>query len=204
MSPTADRGFEIRVAAHEDPEIVEFVAQQQACYARFGARVSPPPDDPLTQYLLVAIERQMVAGIRIHRRGALRLPLERYFETNDHLARELDRRTPDGLAELSGLWSNPLVAGTGIGGFVVGAAVAVAPWLRLRHLCSFAHQFNRFTRDVGFVPDPVIGTCPYPDARYESTINWCDAFDLAGAAPHARARILELRTATRQLDRLQA
>jgi hypothetical protein len=173
-----------------------FHAQLIACYARYGASaaaIAPPVADVV--YLVVETERHMVAGIRLHRRGANRLPLESYFAQEPAVIDALDRRSGDGLAELCGLWSAPEVARTGIGGRVVGAAVAIAPYFGVRHLCSFAHQFNRFTRRVGFLADERVGDRPYPDARYRSTLNWCDAVAVTGADADVREQICRLRHA---------
>ena len=79
--------------------------------------------------------------------------------------------------------------GTGIGGPVIAAAVACAAAIRVRHLVSFAHDHNRFTRAVGFEPDARLGVHPYPDERYRSTVNWCHAFDPATAEPFVQRTI---------------
>lgn len=190
--------FHFHVAPVSDrARILEFNDKLAACYARYGAsaalRVPDETDD--IRYLIVTRESQMVAGMRFHRRRAgLPVPMEGYFDQDGPVRAGLDARTDEGVAELCGLWSAPEVARTGIGGYVVGAAVAVAPYLGLRHLCSFAHQFNRFTRQVGFEPDPVIGEHAYPDERYRSTVNWCDAIDFPTADPEVRRRIQWLRS----------
>lgn len=171
----AERAFEL---------VCEFQRGQRACYARYGAEVVTASDGSIDRalYLVVHRDGRMVAGIRIHRREReRRLPLERPLSSHPLVRRELAWRESAGLAELAGLWSAPDIAKTGIGGAVVGAAVAIAPALGLRHLCSFAHQFNRFTRLVGFEPDASIGEHPYPDDRYRSTVNFCDAVTLATA-----------------------
>src|SRR5690349_16115287 len=71
--------LEFRVV-QDRPTAEAFQAQLIACYARYGASAAattPPVTD--VAYLVVEIERHMVAGIRLHRRGANRLPLESYF-----------------------------------------------------------------------------------------------------------------------------
>lgn len=173
-----------------------FHQELAACYARYGASaaVTAPPSDGV-ELLVVRRGERMVAGIRFHRRGAYKLPLESYFDGDPIVCTALGERAAEGLAELCALWSCAEIAGSGIGGRVVGAAVAIAPYLGLRHLCSFAHQFNRFTRRVGFVADEGVGVRPYPDERYRSTLNWCDATDVPGADPDVRDQIHRLRRA---------
>lgn len=183
-------------SADETALVREFHELQADCYARYGAAaaVAPLPPHNEVRYLVVARDSRMVAGIRFHpRRSGVPLPLEDYFRDDPNVHEELEVRTPEGIAELCGLWSRSEVARSGIGGYIVGAAVAVAPDYGFRHLCSFAHQFNRFTRKVGFEPDVRIGEHPYPDARYRSTVNWCDAVTFPTADPEVRARILWLR-----------
>ncbi len=185
------------VGPNADPSLIRsFHEHQSACYARYGAinAMTVPVADDEVGYLVVTREHQMVAGIRIHvRRPNRLLPFEHYFVGDDFVRGEVESRSREGLAELAGLWSAPVVARTGIGGFIVGAAVAIAPYFGLRHLCSFAHQFNRFTRLVGFEPDARIGEHAYPDERYRSTVNWCDAVGFPTADPEVRQRILTLR-----------
>ncbi len=190
--------FQFTVADARAPWVDEFDRRQSECYARYGASaaVGVPERDDGTRYLRVTRDGAMVAGIRIHPRAdRVPLPFEAYLEVDDHLAEQLAWRARSGIAELAGLWSSTSVARSGIGGYIVAAAVAVAPLLALRHLCSFAHQFNRFTRAVGFEPDVRVGEHPYPDPRYRSTLNWCDALELPTAAPGIRTHILALREA---------
>ena len=192
--------FHIRIADAEASWVAEFDREQAACYARYGASgaITPPSHGDRTRYIAVMRDGTMVAGIRIHPKSpGVPLPFEAYLELGDDARHELAWRAEDGVAELAGLWSSASVAGTGIGGYVVGAAVAVAPLHGLRHLCSFAHQFNRFTREVGFEPDARVGEHAYPDRRYRSTLNWCDAVELATATPAVRERIFALRAAAR-------
>lgn len=190
--------FHFTVADARAPWVDEFHRRQSACYARYGATaaVTLPARGDGTRYLSVTRDGAMVAGIRIHpRTDRVPLPFEAYLDVDSRLAEELASRTRSGIAELAGLWSSTSVARSGIGGYIVAAAVAVAPLLALRHMCSFAHQFNRFTRAVGFEPDVRVGEHPYPDPRYRSTLNWCDALELSTAAPSVRAHILALREA---------
>lgn len=190
-------GLQLFVAGPADVALVrEFHERMATCYARYGASaaVTAPSAGALVRYLVVARDGEMVAGIRIHTRHRDgRLPLEAYLREHPVVQAEIARRAPEGLAELCGLWSAPDVARTGIGEHVVGAAVAVSPGFGLRHLCSFAHQFNRFTRKVGFEPDGRIGEHAWPDERHRSTVNWCDAALLPTAEAEVRERILALR-----------
>lgn len=189
--------FHFYIAGADDAALVaEFQELQADCYARYGAAaaVASSPPHAEVRYLVVVRDGRMVAGIRFHpRRAGILLPLEDYFGDHPVVGEELEARTPEGIAELCGLWSRKEVARTGIGGYIVGAAVAVAPAYGFRHLCSFAHQFNRFTRKVGFEPDVRIGEHAYPDARYRSTVNWCDAISFPTADAEVRTRILWLR-----------
>jgi hypothetical protein len=194
--------FHFCVADAGAPWIGEFHHQQALCYARYGAiaAVTTPEPGDGTRYLIVTHERTMVAGIRIHARSeTVALPLEACLAVDEYLGHQLASRAASGVAELAGLWSSASMARTGIGGYIVAAAVAIAPLFALRHMCSFAHQFNRFTREVGFEPDARVGEHPYPDPRYRSTLNWCDALELPTATPQARARIVALRDAASTL-----
>ena len=194
--------FHIVSGAEHREELETFEQLQAACYARYqvGLAARAPSFDDSVRYLIVTREGSMVAGIRIHTRRPDRpLPFEAYFAGNEQLAAELDWRMKDGIAELAGLWSSPEVARTGIGGFIVGAAAAAAPYLDLAHMVSFAHQFNRFTRQVGFEPDLSLGEHAFPDARYRSAVNWCETDSFKTADPEARTRILALRAGISQV-----
>jgi RimJ/RimL family protein N-acetyltransferase len=145
----------------------------------------------------------VVAGTRIHRRApGHALPVERILATHSGVRRGLDWRQPSGVGEVAGLWASPALAGTGIGGPIVATAVAHASALGMAHLVGFAHQYNRFTRRVGFEPDRSLGEHAYPDGRYRSTVNWCDALGLTSADSFFRGMILDLRRRVLRGERL--
>lgn len=134
------------------------------------------------------------AGARIHlRERHATLPIETALAGNALLERKLADRACAGVAEVGGLWASENRSGSGIGGAVIASCVAYAAVVGVRHLVSLAHQYNRFTRRVGFDPDLEIGPQPYPDARYRSTVNWCDARDLASADTDVQAAIRAMR-----------
>jgi GNAT superfamily N-acetyltransferase len=170
-----------------------FVAAQRLCYERYGAASAVVDVDVSAGHVwcVVALcDERTVAGARLHVRAPGHpLPLERVLGEHPVLRRELRTRGPAGIAEVGGLWAAEEWAGTGIGGPVIAATVACAAALGVRHLASFAHQFNRFTRAVGFEPDPRLGEHAYPDERYRSTVNWCDAFDPITADPFVLSTI---------------
>ena len=171
----------------------QFVAGQRRCYERFGvAAASAEVDATGGDVWFVAAVRgeALVAGARLHVRTPGRpLPLERLLGAHPVLAQQLRARRADGVAEVGGLWATEDLAGTGIGGPVIAAAVACAAAIPVRYLVSFAHHHNRFTRAVGFEPDARLGVHAYPDERYLSTVNWCDALEPATAEPFVQRTI---------------
>jgi hypothetical protein len=171
----------------------QFVAGQRRCYERFGVAAASAEVDAMggDVWCVVALRGDTpVAGARLLVKTPGRpLPLEHLLGRHPALAQELQARRAEGVAEVGGLWAAEDLAGTGIGGPVIAAAVACAAAIRVRHLVSFAHHHNRFTRAVGFEPDARLGVHPYPDERYRSTVNWCDAFELANAEPFVRRTI---------------
>lgn len=173
-----DLAFELRSAALADAALAAFDRAQAECYGRFGvaAAVVTPERHESIAYLWARHGGEPVAGLRIHRRRPDRpLPLERFHAGDPALLAAIDARAADGIAELAGLWSAPGWSGTGIGARIVAAAIERAAALGVRHLCSFAHQGNRFARRLGFRRDPLLRPLPYPDDRYRSTVLWCDA-----------------------------
>ena len=191
--------FRFRIVDPRERDVVaEFERELAACYARYrvAAAAGAPPAGPV-RYLVVTDAPggdRLLAGVRVHVRDAAHpLPLEHKLPDHPVVRDELARRAGGGVAELTGLWSAPEVARTGIGEWVIGAAVAAADALALAHMVSFAHQFNRFTRRVGFEPDARIAPVAYPDARYQSTVNWCATEAIATAEPATRDWILALR-----------
>jgi hypothetical protein len=171
----------------------QFVAGQRRCYERFGVSAASAEVDAMggDVWCVVALcGDAAVAGARLHVKTPGRpLPLERLLEGHAVLAEEIEFRRADGVAEVGGLWAAEDLAGTGIGGPVIAAAVACAAAIGVRHLVSFAHHRNRFTRAVGFEADARLGVHPYPDERYRSTVNWCDAFEPAAAEPFVQRTI---------------
>jgi hypothetical protein len=171
----------------------QFVAGQRRCYERFGVAAAAEEVDATggDVWCVVALRGETpVAGARLLVKTPDRpLPLERLLGVHSALAQELQARRVDGVAEVGGLWAAEDLAGTGIGGPVVAAAVACAAAIPVRHLVSFAHHHNRFTRTVGFEPDARLGVHAYPDERYRSTVNWCDAFDPKAAEPFVQRTI---------------
>src|SRR5262245_12835712 len=123
-----------------------FVEAQHACYGRFGvAGVAPAAARVagLSAWLVSVhgADGALLAGVRVE--GRRPLPVERAL-AHPALSRRLAALEPEGVAELCGLWAAPDLAGRGIGGPVIAAAVAVAPSLGFAWLCSFAHDRNRF------------------------------------------------------------
>ncbi|MET0556774.1 MAG: hypothetical protein ABW221_27285 [Vicinamibacteria bacterium] len=171
----------------------QFVAGQRQCYERFGVAAASAEVDETggDVWCVVALcGEAAVAGVRLHVKAPGRaLPLERLLGGHPALAQELHVRQAGGVAEVGGLWAAEDFAGTGIGGPVIAAAGACAAAIPVRHLVSFAHHHNRFTRAVGFQPDARLGVHPYPDERYRSTVNWCDTFELSTAEPFVQRTI---------------
>jgi len=175
----------------------EFVAGQRRCYERFGVAAASVEVDATVAdvWCVVALRGEaLVAGARLHVKTPGRpLPLEGLLGRHAALEEELHDRRAEGVAEVGGLWATEDLAGTGIGGPVIAAAVACAAAIPVRHLVSFAHHHNRFTRAVGFEPDARLGVHAYPDKRYRSTVNWCDAFEPATAEPFVQRAIQQWR-----------
>lgn len=175
----------------------QFVVEQRRCYERFGVAAATVDVDATRGgvWCVVALRGDApVAGARVQLRLPDRpLPLEALLGGHPALAAELAARRADGIAEVGGLWAREDLAGTGIGAPVIAAAVACAAAIPVRHLVSFAHHLNRFTRAVGFEPDARLGVHAYPSERYRSTVNWCDAFEPSSAEPHVQRTIREWR-----------
>lgn len=184
---------------HADPSIwAHFHAQQRACYARYGATgaLTEGRLDPAATWMVCVVDSAgtLEAGAKLSvRTRRHRLPIEVVLADDERLAAALEARSSEGVAEVGSLWAARTLAGHGIGGALIAATVAFSAMVGVRHLVSLAHQFNRFTRRVGFEPDPMFDSLPYPDARYRSTINWCDARDISGAEPEVRHAIFEMR-----------
>ena len=171
----------------------QFVAGQWRCYERFGVAGASAEVDATggDVWCVVALRGDApVAGARLLVKTPGRpLPLEGLLGAHPALAQGCRARRAEGVAEVGGLWATEDLAGTGIGGPVIAAAVACAAAIPVRHLVSFAHHHNRFTRAVGFEPDARLGVHPYPDERYRSTVNWCDALDPVTAEPFVQRTI---------------
>jgi hypothetical protein len=182
---------------HHDGVWERFVAGQRRCYEQFGVAAASVEVDVTggDVWCVVALRGEaVVAGARLQVKAPGRpLHLEGVLGLHSALEEELQARREDGVAEVGGLWATEDLAGTGIGGPVIAAAVACAAAIPVRHLVSFAHHHNRFTRAVGFEPDARLGVHAYPDGRYRSTVNWCDAFEPATAEPFVQRTVRQWR-----------
>lgn len=175
-----------------------FFAGQAECYRRFGAEdalVDRRWDRELGWLVCVLDEHgTLQAGARLCVRASTSpLPVEEPLGNHALLRWELERRSGQGIAEVGALWASPSTAGSGIGGAIIASSVAFAALIGVRNLVSLAHNYNRFTRRVGFEPDTRIGPQAYPDERYQSMVCWCDARDIPSADPVVQRAIFEMR-----------
>lgn len=199
--------FEIRlVGPGADASFVRnFTARQIESYAEFAvakvaSAISQHECEQEGVYFIVAVQPstgQLVGGLRIHvaRPGQL-LPVERALPTVGRLRVLLPLYRTRGLAEMSGLWVEPVLRGSGLSGALMRAGVAAMPLLQVRHVIAFTHHHVlRFWTPIGFAVDRRFGTHAYPDARYESSLIWIDPQALTQAMPTQRAMILKMREA---------
>lgn len=199
--------FEIRlVGPGADPAFVRnFAARQLESYAEFAvskvaAAVSEEDCEQEGVYFIVALKQstgELVGGLRIHvARPGLLLPVERALPTVGRLRVLLPLYRARGLAEMSGVWVQATLRGSGLSGVMTRAGIAVMPLLQVRHVIAFTHHHVlRFWTPCGFAVDRRFGTHAYPDARYESSLIWLDPLALTHATPTQRAMILKMREA---------
>lgn len=199
--------FEIRlVGPGADASFVsDFTSRQLQSYAEFAvakvaSAVSQHECEQEGVYFIVAVRQStgdIVGGLRIHvARPGLLLPVERALPTVGRLRVLLPLYRTRGLAEMSGLWVEPVLRGSGLSGALMRAGVAAMPLLQVRHAIAFTHHHVlRFWTPIGFAVDRRFGIHAYPDARYESSLIWIDPQALTHATPTQRAMILKMREA---------
>jgi hypothetical protein len=207
--------FEIRlVGPGADVNFVrDFAARQFESYAEFAvakvaAAVSEQECEQEGVYFIVAVRQstgELVGGLRIHvARPGLLLPVERALPTVGRLRVLLPLYRSRGLAEISGLWVQSALRGSGLSGVLTRAGVAAMPLLQVRHAIAFTHHHVlRFWTPIGFAVDRRFGTHAYPDARYESSLIWLDPLALTHATPNQRAMILKMREALTSGDTIE-
>jgi hypothetical protein len=189
-----------------DPTAIEdFYAGQTAAYAEFAAEkaatsITKEELDDGCVYFVVAqdeVTGEFAGGLRLYLRlPGTRLPVERVLSDNHMLLHELETRSRDGVAEISGLWAQGRWRGTGLSSAMVRVAIAAMPLLRARYGIAFSHHYVLASWvPIGFVLDPLVGRLPYPDRRYESSVIWVDPVTLVNAEPEQRALIFDLRAA---------
>lgn len=202
VGPGADTGF-----------VRDFTTRQVQSYAEFAVQkvassISQEECEQEGVYFVVAVQEstgELVGGLRIHvaRPGQL-LPVERALPTVGRLRVLLPLYRTRGLAEMSGLWVEPVLRGSGLSGVLMRAGVAAMPLLQVRHVIAFTHHHVlRFWNPIGFAVDRRFGTHAYPDHRYESSLIWIDPLSLTHAKPNQRALILAMREALRCGDTIQ-
>lgn len=142
-----------------------------------------------------------VGGIRIHiADGNTCLPMESAISLVDESVYDLIRRyTPEGTAELCGLWNSKSTAGLGIGSFyLMRAGISAAPGLGLTTLFALcAPHTLKISVEKGFEVERSIGnegTFIYPKLDLVATsIMIRDLQNLPLALPADREIILDLR-----------
>lgn len=148
-----------------------------------------------------------VGGIRIHiADGITCLPMETAISMVDESVYELIRRyTPQGTAELCGLWNSKSTAGLGIGSYyLMRAGISAAPGLGLTTLFALcAPHTLKISVEKGFEVEKSIGdegTFIYPKLDLVATsIMIKDLQHLPLASPGDREIILDLRKRPNQV-----
>jgi hypothetical protein len=165
--------------AGERPDLAElYFAGQERSYKRHpGSLAAVLPGRVGADCFVLARDDagQAHAGMRVHlRRPGAPLPVERALGALCPVS-EAIARTKGPLVELCGTWVGPAFRGAGLAAAVTAAAVAATRALGARRIVSCAHQhviplYCRFGAEV----DHSLGTHPYPDERYQTSVLWAD------------------------------
>lgn len=168
------------------------------CYARFSADSAAlgrvDVDRCAGLFFALARERQQIlGGVGIHVRSrAGSLPVERALGDHALLRKKLDQHRH--VAELSGLWVQDDLRGSGLSLRLMHAAMGALPMLGVMVGVGFSHQHVLpLYGNIGLFPDPELRNFHYPDRRYSSSVLWADALHLTGVSDANRRRILHAR-----------
>lgn len=188
--------------------VVEFYRRQNRSYSKFSAQkaVYAPTESEIVDgfvYYVVAQDLNtgdLCGGLRIHLRSPdAPLPIERALPEDGRLQQILGQ-SGYGLAEMSGLWVEDYLRGTGLSSELMRVGVAAMPLLGVDKVLAFTHQHVLdFWTPIGFYVDATLEkTYPYPDHRYRSRIIWIDPNNLGCAEHVQRMRIFLLRSCLAQ------
>lgn len=176
----------------------EYERLQCRVYAQHGVtsakRISDACAASCTNLIVAhSSDGMLLGGLRIHRPGRGRLPLQQALPRSRRLSRVLASLSDP--CELSGTVVAPSERGTGLSAAIVGAAVASLPLLGIHSALGFGHQrVLPLYAGFGFMVDPHLGCHPYPDTRYRSQVAVLrDAAGLHAADPSMKSRALDLR-----------
>lgn len=159
--------------------------------------------NPAVYVILAEMENtgEAVGGIRIHiADGITRLPMEDAVSmVDENVYKLIEQYTPDGTAELCGLWNSKTTAGWGLGSYILmRAGISVIPKLQLKSLFALcAPHTLKISVEKGFEIEKSIGnegTFIYPKLDLIATsIIIKQPLDLPCALPVEREIILTLR-----------
>lgn len=184
--------------------VVEFYRRQNQSYAQFSAQraVYAPSDAEIADgfvYYVIAHELnsgELCGGLRIHLRSPdAPLPVERALPNDTKLQQMLAMNMEAGLAEMSGLWVEGYLRGTGFSSELMRVGLAGMPLLGIRKVMAFTHQHVlNFWTPLGFEVDQSFERVyAYPDQRYRSRIIWAEPDQLSTAEAVERKNIFSLR-----------
>jgi hypothetical protein len=185
--------------------VVEFYRRQNQSYAQFSAQraVYAPSEAEIEDgfvYYVIAHELntgELCGGLRIHLRSPdAPLPVERALPYDTKLQQVLATHVDSGLAEMSGLWVEGYLRGTGFSSELMRVGLAGMPLLGIHKVLAFTHQHVLdFWTPLGFEVDQSFDRVyAYPDQRYRSRIIWSEPDHLPPAEPVERKNIFSLRS----------
>ena len=191
--------LELVAAATHPRESATYYEGLRACYGRFDAEGAASGrqdgDRRVGLFFILARDRHtIVGGVGIHLRlAAGTFPVERALGRHALLEHKLS--THRSVAELSGLWLDGSMRGSGLSKRLMQAGMAALPLLGADVGIGFSHQHVlALYATIGLYPDPELSSFAYPDDRYLSSVLWADALELTGVHAVVKRRILKART----------
>lgn len=200
--------LELVAAATHPRESASYYQGLHACYSRFDAEGAvkgrQDGDRRVGLFFVLARERQtIVGGVGVHLRlAAGTLPVERAL--GDHVLLQHKLSAHRSVAELSGLWTDSGLRGSGISQRLMQAGMAALPLLGADVGVGFSHQHVLgLYATIGLFPDPDLSNFSYPDDRYLSSVLWADALELSGVNAAVKRRIVKARETFMNGDKIR-
>jgi hypothetical protein len=130
----------------------------------------------------------LLADLRLRRRtSGVPLPLEEALALPAWVRRQLNQKTPEGLAEAGAAWVADTAHGLDLTSRLLHLAVELATVSGLRHLVGLSAEHSLpIALGAGFAVDALLPAFPYPDARYRSVVVWRSVPHRCGPLPSTR------------------